>query len=53
MTLRYDTTAYDDASTTMTAFAENAWLTSNDTLNVEADEDVSNVNNDAELKLKG
>ena len=53
MTLRYDTTAFDDASTTMTAFAENAWLTSNDTVIVEADDDGSIVTYDAELKLKG
>ncbi|MGA7759564.1 MAG: SRPBCC family protein [Ilumatobacteraceae bacterium] len=53
MTLRYDTVAFDDASTTMTAFAENALLTSEDTITVEADGDGSIVTYDAELKLKG
>jgi len=53
MTLRYDTIAFDDASTTMTVFAENAWLTSEDTITVEADGDGSIVTYDAELKLKG
>jgi carbon monoxide dehydrogenase subunit G len=53
MTLRYDTIAFDDASTTMTAFAENALLTSEDTITVEADGDGSIVTYDAELKLKG
>ena len=53
MTLRYDTTAFDDASTMMTAFAENAWLTSEDTITVEPDGDGSIVTYDAELRLKG
>jgi carbon monoxide dehydrogenase subunit G len=53
MTLRYDTTAFDDASATMTAYAENAWLTSEDTITVEADGDGSIVTYDAELRLKG
>ncbi len=53
MTLRYDTIAFDDASATMTAFAENALLTSEDTITVEADGDGSIVTYDAELKLKG
>jgi carbon monoxide dehydrogenase subunit G len=53
MTLRYDTIAFDDASTTMTAFAENALMTSEDTITVEADGDGSIVTYDAELKLKG
>jgi hypothetical protein len=55
MTLRYDTIAFDDATTTMTAFAENALLTSEDTITVEADGDGdgSIVIYDAELKLKG
>jgi hypothetical protein len=53
MTLRYDTVAFDGASTTMTAFAENAWMTSKDTITVEADGDGSIVIYDAELKLKG
>jgi carbon monoxide dehydrogenase subunit G len=53
MTLRYDTIAFDDSSTTMTAFAQNAWLTSEDTITVVADGDGSIVTYDAELKLKG
>lgn len=55
MTLRYDTIAFDDASTTMTAFAENALLTSEDTITVETDSDGdgSIVTYDAKLKLKG
>jgi hypothetical protein len=53
MTLRYDTIAFDDASTTMTAFAENAWLTSEDTIIVEPDGDGSIVTYDAVLRLKG
>jgi carbon monoxide dehydrogenase subunit G len=53
MTLRYDTIAFDDSSTTMTAFAENALMTSEDTITVEADGDGSIVTYDAELKLKG
>jgi carbon monoxide dehydrogenase subunit G len=53
MTLRYDTVAFDDASTTMTALAQNAWLTSEDTITVEADGNGSIVTYDAELKLKG
>lgn len=53
MTLRYDTIAFDDASNTMTVFAENALLTSEDTITVEADGDGSIVTYDAELKLKG
>jgi hypothetical protein len=53
MTLRYDTIAFDDASTTMTAFAENAWLTSEDTIIVESDGDGSIVTYDAVLRLKG
>ena len=53
MTLRYDTVAFDDASTTMTAVAENAWMISEDTVTVEADGDGSIVTYDAELKLKG
>ncbi len=52
MTLRYDTIEYDDASTTMTAFAENTWLTSEDTITVAADGDGSIVTYDAELRLK-
>jgi carbon monoxide dehydrogenase subunit G len=53
MTLRYDTVAFDEASTTMTAFAQNALMTSEDTITVEADGDGSIVTYDAELKLKG
>jgi carbon monoxide dehydrogenase subunit G len=53
MTLRYDTVAFDGASNTMTAFAQNAWMTSEDTVTVEADGDGSIVAYDAELKLKG
>ncbi|HSM65648.1 MAG TPA: SRPBCC family protein [Ilumatobacteraceae bacterium] len=53
MTLRYDTIAFDAASTTMTAFAENAWLTSEDTIIVESDGDGSIVTYDAVLRLKG
>lgn len=54
-TLRYDTIAFDEVSTTMTAVAENALLTSNDTITVETDShgDGSIVTYDAELKLKG
>lgn len=53
MTLRYETVAFDDASTTMTAFAQNALMTSKDTITVEADGSGSVVTYDAELKLKG
>jgi hypothetical protein len=53
MTLRYDTVAFDDASTTMTALAENAWMVSEDTITVEVDGSGSIVTYDAELKLKG
>ncbi len=53
MTLRYDTIAFDNASTTMTAFAQNALMTSKDTITVEADGNGSIVTYDAELKLKG
>ena len=53
MTLRYDTVAFDDESTTMTAIAENALMTSEDTITVETDGDGSIVTYDAELKLKG
>lgn len=53
MTLRYDTIAYDEATTTMTAFAENSLLTSEDTISVTADGDGSIVTYDAVLKLKG
>ena len=55
MTLRYDTIAFDDAAATMTmtAYAENAMLTSEDAITVEADGDGSIVTYDAELKLKG
>ncbi len=53
MTLRYETTAFDATSTTMTAFAENALFTSEDTITVVADGDGSVVTYDAELKLKG
>jgi carbon monoxide dehydrogenase subunit G len=53
MTLRYDTVAFDDTSTTMTAFAENAVMTSKDTIIVKADGTGSIVTYDAELKLKG
>jgi hypothetical protein len=52
MTLRYETTAFDDDATTMTAFAQNAVMTSEDTVTVEADGDGSIVTYDAELKLK-
>jgi carbon monoxide dehydrogenase subunit G len=53
MTLRYETVAYDGRSTTMTAVAENALITSKDTITVEADGDGSIVTYDAELKSKG
>ena len=53
MTLRYDTVAFDDESTTMTAFAENALLTSEDTITVEPGGEGSVVTYDAQLKLKG
>ena len=53
MTLRYDTVAFDDTSTTMTAIAQNAVMTSKDMIAVEADGDGSIVTYDAELKLKG
>lgn len=53
MTLRYDTVAFDDAATTMTAFAQNMWFTSEDTITIVADGSGSIVTYDAELKLKG
>ena len=53
MTLRYDTVAFDDASTTMTAVAQNALMTSEDTITIEADGNGSIVTYDAELRLKG
>jgi len=53
MTLRYDTVAYDADATTMTAFAENAVFTSEDTITVVADGEGSVVTYDAELKMKG
>ena len=53
MTLRYDTIAFDDVTATMTAVAENALLTSEDTITVKADGDGSIVTYDAELNLKG
>jgi carbon monoxide dehydrogenase subunit G len=53
ITLRYETTAFDGDATTMTAFAENAFITSEDTITVRADGDGSIVTYDAELKLKG
>jgi carbon monoxide dehydrogenase subunit G len=53
MTLRYDTVAFDDTSNTMTAFAQNAVMTSEDTITVEADGNGSIVTYDAKLKLKG
>ena len=53
MSLRYDTVVFDEASTTMTAFAQNAVMTSKDTITVEADGDCSIVTYDAELKLRG
>jgi carbon monoxide dehydrogenase subunit G len=53
MTLRYDTVAFDDTSHTMTAFAQNAVMTSEDTIAVEADGNGSIVTYDAVLKLKG
>ena len=53
MTLRYDTIAFDEARTTMTAYAENAFLTSEDTITVVADGDGSMVTYDAVLRLKG
>lgn len=53
MTLRYDTIAYDEAATTMTAFAENSLLTSEDTISVKPDGEGSIVTYDALLKLKG
>ncbi|MEM8620064.1 MAG: SRPBCC family protein [Actinomycetota bacterium] len=51
--LRYDTVAFDAESTTMTAFAENLWLTSQDSITVESEADGSIVTYDAELRLKG
>lgn len=53
MTLRYETTAFDDEATTMTAVAQNAFMTSEDTITVEADGKGSIVTYDAELKLRG
>jgi hypothetical protein len=53
MTLRYDTIAYDEDATTMTAFAENSLLTSEDTISVKPDGEGSIVTYDAVLKLKG
>jgi carbon monoxide dehydrogenase subunit G len=53
ITLRYETTAFDDDATTMTAFAENAFIASEDTITVQADGDGSIVTYDAELTLKG
>jgi hypothetical protein len=53
MTLRYDTVAYDAKATTMTAFAENLLLTSEDTITVVRDGDGSIVTYDAVLKMKG
>ena len=53
MTLRYDTVTFDEASSTMTAFAENAWLTSEDTITVEPEAEGSIVTYDAVLRLKG
>ena len=58
MTLRYDTVAYVEDATTMTAFAENSIFTSEDTIVVVADHDSGDgtgavVTYDAELKLKG
>ena len=53
MTLRYDTVAYDEDTTTMTAYAENALFTSEDTVTVVPDGEGSVVTYDAELKLKG
>jgi hypothetical protein len=45
--------AFDDTSNTMTAFAQNALMTSEDTISVEADGNGSIVTYDAVLKLKG
>jgi len=53
MTLRYDTVAFDDESTTMTAVAQNGLLTSEDTITIEADGNGSIATYDAELKLRG
>ena len=53
MTLRYDTIAYDDEANMMTAFAENALFTSEDTITVEPDGGGSIVTYDAELRMKG
>ncbi len=53
MTLRYDTVAYDAKATTMTAFAENFLLTSEDTITVVPDGAGSIVTYDAVLKMKG
>ena len=53
MTLRYETVVYDGQSATMTAVAENALITSKDTITVEAHSSGSIVTYDAELKLKG
>ncbi len=52
MTLRYVTTEFD-APNSVTVVAENAFLTSDDTITVESDGDGSIVTYDAELKLKG
>jgi hypothetical protein len=52
MTLRYDTVTYDEAATTVTVFAENAWLTSEDMITVEPDGDGSIVTYEAVLRLK-
>ncbi len=53
MTLRYETTAFDTEATTMTAVAQNAFMTSEDTVTVEADGKGSIVTYDAELNLRG
>jgi carbon monoxide dehydrogenase subunit G len=52
MTLRYVTVEFDDASTSMTAFAQNSVMTSKDMIIVKADGNGSIVTYDAELKLK-
>lgn len=52
MTLRYETVVYDEAATTVTAFAENAVFTSEDTITVVPDGDGSIVTYDAVLKMK-
>ncbi|MFK7918417.1 MAG: SRPBCC family protein [Ilumatobacter sp.] len=53
LTLRYRTTAFDDESTRMTAYAKSVMFSSEDVITVEADDEGTIVTYDAELKLNG